>query len=54
VIGQGLASDLGKQSLDHLQTINEEKIVARIPYPDTDTLPPDLRELLNQAKLNIF
>jgi alkylhydroperoxidase family enzyme len=28
--------------------------MARIPYPDTNTLPPELRELLNQAKLNIF
>ena len=28
--------------------------MARIPYPDTKNLPPDLRELLNQAKLNIF
>jgi alkylhydroperoxidase family enzyme len=28
--------------------------MARIPYPDTKTLPADLRELLNQVNLNIF
>jgi alkylhydroperoxidase family enzyme len=28
--------------------------MARIPYPDPKTLPPDLVSLLNQAKLNVF
>jgi alkylhydroperoxidase family enzyme len=28
--------------------------MARIPYPEKNTLPPELRELLTQAKLNIF
>lgn len=28
--------------------------MARIPYPDAKTLPPELRQLLEQANLNIF
>lgn len=28
--------------------------MARIPYPDVQNLPPDLRELLTQLNLNIF
>src|SRR5271163_3143074 len=43
-----------KQPFDHLHTTIKEKIMARIPYPDTKTLPVDLREFLNQVNLNIF